>query len=182
VLNRISFSGTVDSGGYSEGAFRGRFTDSSIRRIVPLGALLEDVKSTHADYREVIHTRGDKVFLFLDPPYLTATQSRLYGLNGTLHTLFNHDEFAAEMKKCRYKWLITYDDAKEIRERFDFAYQDEWQLQYGMNNFGRDYAPKGKELFITNYVSQPQRAAQIRLLEQKSSYKLKTNTVNKDHP
>ncbi len=33
VLNRITFSGTVDSGGYSEQAFQKRFTESSIDRI-----------------------------------------------------------------------------------------------------------------------------------------------------
>ena len=36
VLNRITFSGTVDSGGYSEKAFRARFTISSIERLKAL--------------------------------------------------------------------------------------------------------------------------------------------------
>lgn len=36
IFNRITFSGTTLSGGYSEAAFRGRFTASSIERIKPL--------------------------------------------------------------------------------------------------------------------------------------------------
>ena len=36
VFNRITFSGTSESGGYSEGSFKGRFTDSSIDRLSKL--------------------------------------------------------------------------------------------------------------------------------------------------
>lgn len=176
VLNRISFSGTVDSGGYSEGAFRGRFTDSSIARVRELGALLQDVKITHKDYTYLLRARGRDVFLFLDPPYLTATKSRLYGLNGTLHTSFDHQQFAREMRQCVHSWLITYDDSPEIRANFAFAFQDEWQLQYGMNNYKRAFAAKGKELFITNYAQQPRRAQQLALLEAKPKYRTLKST------
>ncbi|TAH52165.1 MAG: DNA adenine methylase [Chloroflexota bacterium] len=176
VLNRISFSGTVDSGGYSEGAFRGRFTDSSIARVRELGALLQDVKITHKDYTHLLRARGRDVFLFLDPPYLTATKSRLYGLNGTLHTSFDHQQFAREMRQCVHSWLITYDDSPEIRANFAFAFQDEWQLQYGMNNYKRAFAAKGKELFITNYAQQPRRVQQLALLEAKPKYRTLKST------
>ena len=55
------------------------------------------------------------------------------------------------MKKCSHKWLITYDDSPVIRELFDFAEIQEWTLQYGMNNYKKDFAAKGNELFIKNY-------------------------------
>ena len=100
VLNRISFSGTVDSGGYSELAYHSRFTHSSISRLLSLGPLLQGVKITNLDYKEVIHEKGNGVLVFLDPPYLTATKSRLYGKNGDLHLGFDHAEFADE-KFCR---------------------------------------------------------------------------------
>jgi DNA adenine methylase len=32
---------------------------------------------------------------------------------------------------------------------------NEWELQYGMNNYKRMGAKKGKELFITNYEIKP---------------------------
>jgi len=153
VLNRISFSGTVDSGGYSELAYHSRFTHSSISRLLALGPLLQDVKITHLDYRDVIHENGNRVLIFLDPPYLTATKSRLYGKNGDLHLGFDHAEFSAEMKKCPHQWLITYDDSVEIRQNFSHANIHEWELQYGMNNYKQNNAAKGKELFITNYPS-----------------------------
>lgn len=156
VLNRISFSGTVDSGGYSELAFRTRFTDSSIKRLLNLGPLLRNVRITHLDYKALLHEPGEDVFIFLDPPYLAATKSRLYGKNGSLHTAFDHTEFAANMKSCPHQWLITYDDSPEIRENFSTSNVYAWELQYGMNNYKQDTASKGKELFITNYSLDPQ--------------------------
>ena len=153
VLNRISFSGTVDLGGYSELAYHSRFTHSSISRLLALESLLQNVKITNLDYRDVIHEPGNNALIFLDPPYLAATKSRLYGKNGDLHLGFEHAEFANEMKKCHHHWLITYDDLAEIRQNFSFANIYEWELQYGMNNYKQNNAAKGKELFITNYLT-----------------------------
>ena len=152
VLNRITFSGVVESGGYSQLAFLGRFTESSIERVANLVTLLEGIKITFLDYREVLSSGGKEVFTFLDPPYFKATKSKLYGKNGILHTGFNHDEFTLALKKCDHSWLITYDDSIEIRRNFDFANIYEWELQYGMNNYKQGKADKGSELFISNYV------------------------------
>ena len=73
VLNRITFSGTVDSGGYSELAYHSRFTHSSISRLLSLEPLLQNVKITNLDYRDVFHEPGNNVFIFLDPRFLAAT-------------------------------------------------------------------------------------------------------------
>ncbi len=151
ILNRITFSGVVESGGYSRQAFVARFTESSIERVAGIGKLLEGVKITGLEYGEVISGGGREVFTFLDPPYFKTTQSRLYGRNGILHTDFDHSEFARRMKKCRHSWLITYDNSPEIRRNFDFANVVEWDLQYGMNNYKQGRAEKGSELFISNY-------------------------------
>ncbi len=151
VLNRITFSGVVESGGFSQLAFEGRFTESSIERVAKMGHILEGIKITHLDYRELLKTGGKDVFTFLDPPYFKATKSRLYGKNGILHTEFNHDDFAREVKACKHSWLITYDDSPEIRNNFSFADIHEWELQYGMNNYKQGKAEKGNELFIANY-------------------------------
>lgn len=152
VLNRITFSGVVESGGYSQLAFIGRFTDSSIERVAKLGKLLEGIKITHLDYREILSDGGKNVFTFLDPPYFKATKSKLYGKNGVLHTGFNHDEFSSAMRKCNHSWLITYDNSPEIRNNFKFANVYDWELQYGMNNYKQGKAEKGSELFISNYT------------------------------
>lgn len=153
VLNRITFSGTVEAGGYSQQAFEKRFTHSSIDRLEKLilgSDLLQGVKITNVDYSEVIEAPGEDVFIFLDPPYLSATKSKLYGKKGELHTTFDHQRFADVMKACPHRWLITYDDSPEVRDLFNFAQISEWQLQYGMNNYKQDSANVGQELFIFN--------------------------------
>lgn len=154
VLNRITFSGTIEAGGYSQGAFDARFTQSSIERLKPVHSILNNTKITDLDYEELIKKEGENVFIFLDPPYLSATKSRLYGKNGNLHTAFDHERFAKVMKKTKHKWMITYDDCPEIRKLFSYANIISWQFQYGMNNYKQDTAAKGKELIITNYLFQ----------------------------
>ncbi len=152
ILNRITFSGVVESGGYSQLAFVGRFTNSAIERVAQLGHILAGIKITQLDYRELLTTGGTEVFSFLDPPYFTATKSKLYGKKGVLHSMFNHEQFANEMKNCRHSWLVTYDNSPEIRSNFAFANIDDWELQYGMNTYKQGKAAKGKELFISNYL------------------------------
>ena len=145
VLNRITFSGTVDSGGYSQQAFEKRFTNSAIEKLKLVSEIIKDFEITHGDYEKLLFEDGDDVFIFLDPPYYSTTKSKLYGKNGDLHLSFDHERFAENMKKCKHLWLITYDDSTEIRELFSFANIYQWELQYGMTS------RKGKELLITNY-------------------------------
>jgi DNA adenine methylase len=151
VYNRITFSGTTLSGGYSEGAFTGRFTESSIRRLNDLAKVLNGSTITNCDYEELVKKEGENVFIFLDPPYYSATKSALYGKNGNLHKSFDHERFAETMKNCKHKWLITYDDSEYIRNLFSFANITPWDLTYGMRNVTENSDQKGKELFISNY-------------------------------
>lgn len=153
ILNRITFSGVVEAGGYSQEAFEKRFTQSSIDRLAQIGQVLEGITITHEDYAELLKDDNERIFTFLDPPYFTASKSKLYGKNGMLHTGFDHDEFARQMKKCKQLWLITYDESDEVRGKFNFAKIaiEPWQLQYGMNNYKQAKAEKGNELFIANY-------------------------------
>lgn len=153
ILNRITFSGTADSGGFSEQAFHRRFTQSSIQRLKPLPELLKNVIVEFGDYEKLLLELGNKVFIFLDPPYLSATKSKLYGKNGDLHTSFDHKRFADNMRKCAHKWLITYDDCPEVRDLFSFGnvYFYGWKAQYGMTNVSGIESQKGKELLIANY-------------------------------
>ncbi|PLZ95629.1 modification methylase [Fischerella thermalis CCMEE 5268] len=155
VLNRITFSGTIESGGFSQEAFHKRFTYSSIERLEKLENILtDDIKITNLDYTELLILEGEQVFLFLDPPYFVATKSKLYGKAGNLHTCFDHQKFAETVQKCHHSWLITYDDSPQIRDNFKSMNIYAWELQYGMNNYKQSEAAKGKELIITNYQLQ----------------------------
>jgi DNA adenine methylase len=153
IFNRITFSGTTLSGGYSEGAFTGRFTESSIKRLNDLSKVINGSIITNYDYEKVVKKEGENVFIFLDPPYYSATKSALYGKNGNLHKSFDHKRFAENMKNCKHKWLITYDDSEYIRNLFSFANVITWNLTYGMRNITENSNQTGKELFISNYIS-----------------------------
>lgn len=150
VLNRITYSGTADSGGYSRHAFHFRFTPRSINKVAGLGPLLKGVKITNLDYSEVIEPDGEDVFVFLDPPYRDATKSALYGTAGDLHKGFDHDLFAEKVKACPHFWLITYDNNKANREAFEDYYQEKWRLKYAMTNTGGNKTRTATELFISN--------------------------------
>jgi len=157
IFNRVTFSGTTLSGGYSESAFTGRFTESSIKRLNDLAKVINGTQLiTNYDYEELLKKEGENVFIFLDPPYYSAIKSALYGKNGNLHKSFDHKRFAENMKNCRHKWLITYDDSEYIRDLFSFANITSWNLTYGMRNVTENSDQKGKELFISNYILQNQ--------------------------
>jgi len=153
IFNRVTFSGTTQSGGFSEQAFSGRFTESSIERLRKLGGLIGETKITNLDFQQVIEQKGKNVFLFLDPPYYSATKSALYGKNGNMHKNFDHSRFANAMKNCHHHWLITYDDCESVRKQFSFANIMEWDLTYGMRNITEASNQAGKELFISNYLT-----------------------------
>lgn len=151
IFNRITFSGTTESGGFSIAAFHKRFTESSIGRVKALSEILVTTKISNLDYEEVVLAKGNDVFLFLDPPYYSATKSALYGKNGNLHKMFDHERFANVMKNTKHKWLITYDDSDYIKDLFSFANIKTWDLTYGMRNVTKQSNQKVKELFIFNY-------------------------------
>lgn len=152
IFNRITFSGTTESGGYSEQAFRGRFTESSVERLAAASAALQGVNITNLDYADVTLAPGNDTVIFLDPPYFSAEKSRLYGKNGSMHAGFDHQRFADTMRHCPHKWLVTYDDSPYIRDIFSFARIFAWDLTYGMRNVAKQGDQTGRELFISNYL------------------------------
>lgn len=146
ILNRISFSGLTDCGGYSQQAFENRFTQSSIDRLRQVKIL--DVKITCFDYEDVILAPGDDVAMYLDPPYHKPERSKLYGKKGDLHSGFDHERLAATLKQSSHQWLMTYDDSPKIRQLYGFANIQEFTVQYGMNNWKQERAKPGMELLI----------------------------------
>lgn len=171
IYNRITFSGTSLSGGFSEGAFSGRFTESSIQRLNEFAQVINgSTKITNLDYKDVVNEEGNNVFIFLDPPYYSATKSALYGKNGNLHKAFDHEKFADTMKNCKHKWLITYDDCEYIRDLFSFANIIPWDLTYGMRNVTAHSDQKGKELFISNYLTEIPQEQLLFTFEEEQEY------------
>ena len=105
--------------------------------------------------------KGKNTFIFLDPPYMSNKEAKLYGERGMLHINFRHDRFAKYIKNSKHKWLITYDNCSGVHKLYNFANAVElnihgWKLQYGTNNGANNLQKKkasiGNELFIFNYM------------------------------
>jgi DNA adenine methylase len=157
VLNRSTASGTTESGGLTPRAYCERFTESSIDRLFKLkGYLGKNVKFTNGDYSKLLTGRKKGVFVFLDPPYLSAEKSALYGTAGNLHKGFNHQLLAEKLSKCNYLWLMTIDNSPEIRE-----FYSSWaevtsfhhKKPYSMTSINGSASDKSKnlELLISNF-------------------------------
>ncbi|TVQ59185.1 MAG: DNA adenine methylase [Spirulina sp. DLM2.Bin59] len=151
ILNRITFSGVADSGGYSDASFHKRFTASSIDRLAAAIEIIEKIEITHDDYSALLKKPGQNVLIFLDPPYYSVTGSKLYGKKGNLHTTFDHERLFNTLKNCPHRWLMTYDNCDYVREKYQEFEVKSWELQYGMNNYKQGNAAMGKELLIANF-------------------------------
>lgn len=154
IMNRITFSGLIDSGGYSQESYEKRFTESVINKMYPLSELLQGVKITLGDYTPHLSSPGENVFIFLDPPYLVARKSKLYGYNGDLHKIFNHRQFAKCLENCKHQWLMTCEDSFDMRNLFSYSKtMIKWDLNYGMTHSNREgHKKRGNELLIGNYA------------------------------
>lgn len=154
ILNRITFSGTSDSGGYSQQAFENRLTNTAIDRLENLSFISNlKVKVTNTDYALPAQTPGAGVVLFMDPPYVTKAQ-KLYGKGGNLHRTFDHERFAQTILDVNHHWLITYNDGASIKQLFPESgtvSHLSWQQHYPMKNALGPRVPKGEELLIANF-------------------------------
>lgn len=156
ICNKLSFSGTGDSGSLSMYQYE-RFKWESVYKLRDVSEVLQDVEIKNLDFEEIVLAPTDvdpsKVFIFLDPPYLTQEKSALYGRNGDTHKGFPHErhkEVCDKADAMGYKWLITLDDCPNVRR----LYRD-WNIQpfyipYTMAITADNDALKGEELFITN--------------------------------
>lgn len=154
ILNRITFSGIVDSGGFSQKAYESRFTMSSIDRLKNTHKIIKNFNFLCDNFFDFVDSNSSNqkdTFIFLDPPYYSSVKSKLYGKKGILHSNFNHEKFRNYLYKIKSKFLLTYDNCDYIRELYKDFYTLEWDLQYGMNNYKQKKADIGKELLISNY-------------------------------
>ena len=154
ILNRSTSGGSTECGGMTQAAYCQRFTNSSILTLRGLQNVFKEVIFTNFDYEEVIKAPGEDIFIFLDPPYLSAKSSGLYGKNGDLHKTFDHQRLAEVLKeyndKCR--WLMTIDNSPEIKNLYNWAAdQLEWEKAYGMTNVSGQKSRRGAELLVANF-------------------------------
>lgn len=165
-LNRTSYSGIMKN----ENCFFGYGDKYSMRpenwprQLEKNSKKLQRVKLTSYDFEEVINKINQKnTFIFLDPPYFNADQNKFYTKS------FNNDDHIRLSKilkknKNKFKFLLTYDNSKEIREMYKWAkFSDEQEWNYVISRTDDQKNKKklkdgffkkrnkGKEIFIYNY-------------------------------
>lgn len=121
-LNRTNRSGIIKAGVIGGLSQEGnylldcRFNKSDLcAKISRIAALRKQIKLTRLDavafLTKVVPDTGATTLVNLDPPY--------YAKGSELYTSFykneDHAELAAAVKKLKRRWMVTYDDAPEIR-------------------------------------------------------------------
>ena len=160
TINKCSFSGLTESSSFSKQASDNNWTMRGIERLPDYGAIIKDWRITNLDYAELVAdctghsedlTCEYTTFIYVDPPY--SIKDHLYGEKGRLHKGFDHERFANVMDDTIGNVMISYNDNKEIRDRFWEWQQYDWDHTYTMRSTG-DYMKDQKarrELLLTNY-------------------------------
>ena len=153
ILNKCSFGGLGLSGGFSKASSEKNFTINNINSLLVYGKIISNWEITNNNYEKLIKKAKPDSFVYLDPPYDLKEDSGLYGDKGSMHKSFDHDLFAKICNKSDARLLISYNDEKDIINRFDNWNRDTFSLTYTMRSVG-DYGKnqKGrKELVLWNY-------------------------------
>lgn len=165
-LNRTSYSGIMKK----QNCFFGYGEKYSMRpenwgrQLIKNNLKLKNVELYNLDFEELISKYKNKdAFIFLDPPYFNADQDKFYTVS------FNYEDHLRLMKLLKklpnnIKFLLTYDNSKEIRSLYKWAKikdPQEWNYTISRTDDQKNKKKmkdghfskrnKGKELFITNY-------------------------------
>jgi len=153
-LNRTSFSGKMKNPSWGYLPKRSLPPIRWKERILPCSVKLNaDVKITCLDFEDVIKApaSGNKVLLFLDPPYFKAKQENHYVMSFKPN---DHIRLSKVLKDTKHMFFLTYDDCEEIRELYNWAKIYEINFFYRIDNSkdNKDKRKKGNEIVITNYT------------------------------
>lgn len=150
IVNRCSFSGSTESGGFSKEAAEGRFTLRGIQKLAEYSKLIQSWKITNLPYEETL-LNDKSAFVYCDPPY--EINQSLYGKNGNMQHGFDHVEFAKRMVKTKNKVMISYNSDDFIKDRFINWEAITFDHSYSMVSKGtyRKDQKKRREMLLLNY-------------------------------
>lgn len=148
-LNRTNRSGILRGGpigGMSQNGKYGisaRFNRESLcRKVRAIAERSEDINLYNMDAIEFISSvlaKEDNLFANFDPPYVVKGP----GLYENSYTELDHRLVAGEISKCRFPWIVTYDNAPLISEIY--AGFDRYLIDVG---YSAASTKVGKELLI----------------------------------
>ncbi len=102
---------------------------------------IEQSVCTNLDFYDVINDESCKALIYLDPPYyIKGNELYQHGFSED-----DHKRLMNVLKSTPHKWLLSYDDCKEIRELYSWAKIEELDVKYSISG-----ATKKGELLISN--------------------------------
>ena len=117
--------------------------------------IIKNAKVTCGDYNKVLSEDGEDVVVYIDPPYCVNTKleknSKLYKHNFEEK---DHYELNENIKNCKHKIVLSYDDSTFIRKLYkDFnIFKLNWTYCGTSSAKTHSKTKKvGKELIITNF-------------------------------
>ena len=113
VANRSSWNGAGIHKSFTRSAHKGSFNARAIGRLLASAPIARRIEVVEGDYEAAFREPGEGVFIFADPPYLSAVRGHLYG---ALHDLFDHERFGRLAATCPHPLLITLDDDPVVSE------------------------------------------------------------------
>ena len=122
VLLHFSFMGKF-------GTFDPSRKPISERILAPMDKLkqLQNIEVCHGDALDVLQMvrgAGQKICLFLDPPYVTKYKDRYYGGKRQVNLAEFHEKLASAVKETGVPFIMSIHDSEEIRELYkDFSIQ-----------------------------------------------------------
>jgi DNA adenine methylase len=164
-LNRTSYSGIMKP----EGCYWGYGDKYSMRpenwpsHLRTTSERLQNVDLYCLDFESLIYQLRNDYFLFIDPPYFKADQSKFYTCSFVQEDHYRLCELLKQVKD-KFLFLLTYDDSEEIREMYSWCtsiQSQEWNYTINRTDdqkSGRKLKDgyqsqryKGREIFIANY-------------------------------
>ncbi|MEN3978222.1 DNA adenine methylase [Acinetobacter sp. CWB-B33] len=149
-LNRTNRSGIlkggVIGGKNQDGNYKldARFNKESLAaRINKIGLFKDRIKVYNYDALELLHLVDNLLpensLVYLDPPYYVKGQ-------GLYRNFYNHDDHVKIRKvldNVKTKWIVSYDNCKEIKQIYYGYRQEDYEL-----NYSAYYKTKGSEVMI----------------------------------
>lgn len=149
-LNRTSYCGIINvpAWGYADG--KSAPPSSWGKFLYEVAPKLEGVDLYSLDFTEIIKmpARGDRVLMYLDPPYYHADQRRAYTKS---FEPADHERLSGCLKLTPFHFCLSYDDCPEVRELYSWANIYDVNWLYNTDNKPGQSRKTCNELIITNY-------------------------------
>jgi DNA adenine methylase len=107
----------------------------------------ERLSKTHIynlDYREVIEKYdAEDALIYLDPPYSELKKNWAYNFYTSMEEVYD------TVKKIKGKFILSYDNHPDVKEKFKDFFIKEVHTKYSLNNLGVQSSTK--EVLISNF-------------------------------